>query len=368
MTINAVFKCGTVPILIADFVVTHTGNNEQHIVVPTFVEIDKLLPPEWQRQIGSASRKTFLASPNLLVAASGNMIAIKSVFDELGKRFSKAKPNLVSLKSVLSEIDDLRSLSCVLVGWIVENGELLSIRWDSLVYEKLEVGGEYYEGSGAEHFRDLAGWPNTLYPHPDHLFTHAAELCLHRLGTLYANELKYGSTLLAGYGIGYDLFIYANQKFNLVNDVTYLMFSLHLADSDLMDLWLNPIVLKTFHARGFGFVRCILNLNNALGVRGRDFQQVTVSSPLYKIKTFHKFSRKLINTSLDSEFYVLGFTGKTRSGKEEVWTEVISGDDAGRLRITKNEHSDTHDKINFTVPGDLMDKFLCNAFHSFSTR
>jgi hypothetical protein len=216
MTLNVVNSVRNVPYLISDYLVTSSGGVS--IPIPTRADSGAVLAAQKIYASGLV-RKALQITSGFVVAASGDGEAATTAIRSLQVGFSQSTPKVAALKSALAEVDDLPG-DCTLVGWTVERQTPISFCWDSTRPCKLRTGGRFVAGNGRRMYENLMG--GFVQPHlrQQARLDGAIEFCLHQTGTLWANEMLRGNTLVERFGGGFDIYVYDGRKFYLVPSVT----------------------------------------------------------------------------------------------------------------------------------------------------
>jgi hypothetical protein len=278
MTLNAVFQVGGVPCLISDYLATSDGPGR--IEIPTYPDIDKLLPTG-TFNVTELVRKSALVPPALLLAGSGNGMSVRRAIARLQAVFDGKPATRADLKDALSQIDDFTAsdLTCVLVGWLLDCQKPVSFRWNSAEFNKIRFGNVFIEGSGKRLYEKVAPSPAGITIASDRVFDGAAEFCIHQTATLWVNELLGGHTLSARFGAGYDIFVFSDGHFQLVADVTYLLYKLQFlkAANNSVDyrIWGNPAFTKQFYIDDHCLIR-VLMPRNMLGIAPSETERMGI--------------------------------------------------------------------------------------------
>jgi len=370
MTLSAIFRVGGIPCLISDFLVT--GNGPVEISVPTYLNVEKVLP------IGAAKitglvRKSALISPGLVVAGSGNGSSAQRAIQRLFANFEGKKITRPELQDVLAHMDDLAksNLACKLIGWLVDDEKPVSFRWDSGVFKHLTFGEDFVEGSGKALYEEVAPKPALQSVSATEPFEGAAEFCVHQTATLWANELLRGNTLSSRFGVGYDIFIFDAGRFRLVEDVTYLLFKLEFRQAVnggvTYRVWTPPILTKQFHIEEHCLIRVFLP-PNMMGITPSESERMGTVPPLVKSSTpvTPRTATQFRDMPLTSSRYGCCWFGETEGGLPEVFTAVASRSDAAQFKIyVAGKHEDGLDEIKFELPPLIMTNMVTAAVRAF---
>lgn len=351
MTVTAVFRADRLPILFADYLTTLSGVSRNHVPLPTFADLKSLIQPSSKMSIYYLRRKTFLIPHSLVVAGSGSVDGIASILSCLDAAFSEGGATSTTLKSLLAKCLLEHNVHCTLVGWVLDsNGKPIAFRWRSSRPEDFESGkAEYVEGSGARQFLDL----RVIDKRPirrDAALAGAVEVALHTAITLHANELKFGSTLQDGFGGGYDIYVYLEREFHLIDEVTFLFFSMWSVTNEECRVSAFPTVVKYSSHEGYVLVRTLLT-NPHVVAKQIEKESVALAAPIYLNGVGRVPEVPLSETPLTSPYYGIGIVGANRAGQEEVFSAVLSRDEAKQIQLFVAGHQkDGLHEIKFSAP------------------
>lgn len=353
MTLSSVFRADGVPCLISDFLVT--SDQSKGIDVSTYPQFEKMYPDE-KFKISNLLRKAMLISPNLLVAGSGNGHSAQRIFSRLLAIFGDRKVTRDDLEDAFSQMDDIKGdgLACVIVGWIVDGPDPISFRWNSSVPYETAYGRDFTEGSGKAIYERLS--KNTLDARisPSERFEGAAQFCLLRTAPLWANELLNGSTLANRFGVGYDIYIYDNGEFRLLEEVVYLLFRmefLNAEDGVTYRTYTLPVYTKQFYIDDTCLVRVFLT-PNMMGICERKEEGISIIRPMLTHSTSSSNSRvPFAEMALTAPRYAVCWV--VDSGTEsKIYPFVGSGTHAEEFRIYRTGNRDENglEEIRFELP------------------
>jgi hypothetical protein len=351
MTVTAAFRADRLPILFADYLTTLQGGSRSHVPLPTFADLKSLIPPTSKMSIYYLRRKTLLIPHSLVVAGSGSVDGIATIFGQLDAAFSKGGASSPALRSLLIKCRLEEKLQCTLVGWVLEdNGKPIAFRWRSSRPENFESGkAEYIDGSGASQFLDL----RVVDSRPirrEAALAGAVEVALHTAITLHANELKFGSTLQDGFGGGYDIYVYLERKFHLIDNVTFLFFSMWNVANEGCRVSAFPSVVKYSSHGGYVLVRTFLT-NPLIVAKQSEKEAVALAAPIYLKDVGSVPDVQLSEIPLTSPYYGIGIVGVNRAGQEEVFSAVLSRTEAEQIQLFVTGHQkDGLHEVKFSAP------------------
>lgn len=371
MTISAVYRVSGVPVLLSDYLVTGSGAEIKHRTIPSVVDVADFLPPDWLIGVTDLRSKVYKPHENLLISGSGSGLSVAQVFNRL--RRSKPIANRSGLGEVFGAINDLDSdlMACVIVGWLVADGEPASFRWNSRGGD-LRWDENYIEGSGGPLLLDIAWARNTLDFGSEYLFELVAEYCLTQTGTLLSNEIPNGKTLESLCGGGYDLYIWDGQRFVRIEDITYLFINLEsAADIRLHDQDSNhwPLVLKHAYL-GELAVEKVLILDNVLGVRSDPAERAALIFPLIRpIGTMPNLDElDLTKVPWESRYIVVCMFGKNQRAEPEVFVAVVMGQEAAMFQFHYREtETEGVSELRLGLPMQIWTNIVSAARSQFAT-
>jgi hypothetical protein len=369
MTLNAVFKVDGIPCLIADYL--ETGDAPANIAVPTYPDVEAIIPANMFKVSGLV-RKSALIEPGIVVAASGNASAAKRAIDRLYANFEGERPTKERFALALKQMDDLATNSCTLIGWLLDGDRPTSFRWNSKSYRKLQFDGDFTEGSGRSLYEEVAPRPGGFHISNLEVFEGASEFCLHQTATLWANELLRGNTLRDRFGAGYDIFVFNDGHFRLLEECTYLLFLMDFEEATgggvTYRIWTQPIYTKTSYIYDHCIIRVLLP-PNVMRIQVSESERLGIIPPLMRspsARAAGNADMPFRNMPLTSRRYACCWFGETASGVPEVFTAIASREDAAKFKIyVAGQRGDGLDEIKFELPGIIMQNMAAAAVAKF---
>jgi hypothetical protein len=272
----------------------------------------------------------------------------------------------------LSNVVELyqKSVYCRIVGWIIERNEKLCFVWDSRRPLKLQSNSPIVEGSGADLYHILI--KNMRNQRINRKFAKAGleEALIHQTITLYANELLNGSTLLNGFGVGYDLYYFTNGQFSPVKNVTYLFYSADFKESGdnsvVYRFSMNPILIKSEYIAQGLVVRSIIP-KTFFKIRESEHIKFIFGASLQSIDSGNHNAKQFnYNENFSSSIYGIGIIDISQNGTGEVFSAVVSLDDAKKINIgTVLDIQNGRVEIKTEVDSNIMSNIFSAAVAQF---
>lgn len=386
MTLVAAYFVGKTPILISDFLLSSLRKGREHEAVPTYVNVDKALPPDWEVRVAGLARKSAIINDKFAVAGAGSTLLISTFFKLLFAEFHNSSPTRKELQSFFQNNNDLPSggLNCVIVGWIVENESPVSFKYSSNQMDELQFGDVYIEGSGCDLFKNKV-WVEEATNWGAIDTEIALKHCLERLAVLMANEVVGGHSISNRFGGGYDLIFYDGECFRTIDEVTYL-----ILNSDMITFSENgniprteaigddvtrnsselgklgaPILFKTGYAEEFPIIRAVIPKNNQVGSDHLDSERIIVIEPLATKDGKGKKLSRVYHTDdfpYFSKYLMVVIFGVNRTGASELFIAAVRD---GEARAFKLNSIGKDGKVKFYFPIDIMDSILSAAKKQF---
>ena len=383
MTLIAATIAGETPVLISDFLSSTPSHGDNHEAVPTYVNVNSTLPPEWGIKTGTLYRKSAIINKHFTVGGAGSLIVISSFMKLLFEKFHEAAPTQGQLIEFFKEHDDLPTLqsSCAIIGWFIENNKPVSFRYVSNESPNLEFGGSYIEGSGAKLFKEKV-WSKKSEEWGALPFSHAQKYCFERIAVLIANEMSNGISISNFFGGGYDLILYDGKEFTTQGDVSYLILTIEMLDyisgkklaflsangnfykPESPELGANPkspVLLKIGYAEEFPVIRSVIPRNNFLNVGSLESEGVFVVEPLAtKGGKGQKLSRTYHTDEFPyfGEYLMVAVWGVMPTGEKSVFIASVRGNEARSFHL---EPSDKAGKVKFYFPSAITNNILLKA-------
>jgi len=129
MTLIAAFSCEGVPIILGDVVVSGPERTGATVGVPTVDELTNVFPAGSSYSITGTCQKVAVLSDDLVVAWAGNVIAAKTLIEELRARLRAGRMTLDSLNAFLKNeaYEITGNLKGALSGLFTSRAELLPL-------------------------------------------------------------------------------------------------------------------------------------------------------------------------------------------------------------------------------------------------
>jgi hypothetical protein len=365
MTLNAAYRCSEHPILISDFLVSEQGRSGAHIDLPTVENVDRVVPAGSNVTLVNLLRKSARILPNLVIGGSGTVNGIATVLRRL-RNYCWREMTFEEFAGYLYTQDDIPEPGCTLTGHFVEAAQIHTFRWRSKD-RAVEEANEFVQGSGRRLFLETIPHLQFGAIDPGHQFEGARECALYATVTLYANELKLGNTLSDKFGVGYDIFVFADGEFRLVDGATYLLFQTRWVDGDTLRLFRLPTHVQSSY---FGEACLVRSLIAKTGVRdaASPHERVALIRPLYTSPNEPLLlpDTPLSELPLTSPVYGIGILGTARDGADEVFSAVVSGEEARffNIQLTGTTRGDLHE-VRFDMPGNIMSNIVSAAVTKF---
>lgn len=226
MTLIATFRESRIPILIGDVLLSRTGVEQEHINIPTRDDVAAVLPPEWQRNVCSLHPKLTMINPHLALAWTGSHIAAKSLIEQVRANFGKSTEGLQNFFEYLNNYRETGiGQDLLIIGLLVQEGSAVGFRWDARSPQKVHLGDEFYEGSGAKHIEEaIKERASKAQGEGNEAIDSAVQTALSIVGSLLSDDLVSGESLQNLFGGGYQIIVYFQGRLVFVPD--YLLFFL----------------------------------------------------------------------------------------------------------------------------------------------
>jgi hypothetical protein len=218
MTIIAAIKISETPVLIGDILISRTGIEQPHIEIPTIDDVNLILPEEWQRNVCGLYPKLVLINSSLTIAWTGHVIAARSLIEEIRGKFGGVDFVPDELFFFLKNDESIdTSLELTIIGWVIVNGKPISFHWNSEERNKVNLNGEYVEGSGAVQFKDHVSKQESIHG-PINSIDSACLGALGLIGSMLTEEFYSGNSIEQLYGGGYQIIVFDKGKFVFIDD------------------------------------------------------------------------------------------------------------------------------------------------------
>ncbi len=183
MTLIAAYKEEEIPVLIGDMALMK-GNER------------------------SLQKKSYIISPNFVVAWSGHSIVAKKVITDLRNEFINKMPTKTSIEKFFTSYksDDFGRLHTNFIGWIID-GEPDCFCWNCLYPEEIFYNSFFIDGTGTKYFERLRSqsWQNiiSVSSKKDRIILSV----INGVAQARFEETLYGKTWDISFGTSYDILI-----------------------------------------------------------------------------------------------------------------------------------------------------------------
>jgi len=351
MTINAAYRSGNIPILLADYLATRPAGGG-HIQIPTVEEITA------QDTVVALVRKARLILPNLVVAGSGDGNAIETIFQRL-TNFAAGGLTLNELQGYFDLQEGLAD--CTIIGHLVAD-VVYTFRWNS-TDRSFRLDDKFIEGSGRRLFSDVL-------PHTDlgraaggYAFEVAREAAINAVTTLIGNEVSLGNTVAEQFGGGYDIYVWDGRVFRFLDDIVYLFYRIGFPNDQDIRIFPAPFYVKIFAIDDYMGVMTFLIQTAVSKLKGDPHQRISIVPPL-PASSAPVPDRQVAEIPLTAPLYGIGLIGPNLAGRDEIFTAVLAGNGYGadlvNIFLTGDQKDNMHE-VRFELPEHLMNNILMAA-------
>jgi len=210
--------------------------------------------------IQKLERKLVKISDWLVVAWTGDLIAAKSVLKMMFKQFRAKRVSRESVFTFFESIENLGTLNCKIIGWLVDNMDVTSFSWSSEA-RAISISGEpSIDGSGKENFeRNLR--EVRVHLHYTNVtgndIPKALREALGHAGYIIGKELATGETIYALYGGGIEVIYFDGRRFRYVHNITYLFWPTEIIFYDKIAIKPSPVILTYRYHRDFLTIKAV---------------------------------------------------------------------------------------------------------------
>ena len=362
MTLVAAYRVGSVPFLISDFLVTADGE-ERSLEVPAFPNF-RLTSGLSAFHVVQLRRKSFRVWDDLIVAGCDSVAGIAKIFSRLGAH-RWPRRDLPSLKEFFERQSLNPFENCTIVGHLLAAPDnLITFRWHSTT-GAFDTGECFTEGSGVGLFSDVVPSVNFGAIRSEEQLEGAIESALHVTTTLYANEARSGNTLEQRMGGGYDIYTNVGRGFEPVKRVTYLFYACEVRDRNTMRFFSTPLLVQHRLFDQVAFIR--VAGGNAMLHPGTDAdERVALAFPLHARKRIPLRDVALDSIPYTSPRYAIGMIGRTSSGEQEVFTTIVSREEAKQFKIYRTGlMQGSLTEVRFELPDMIMNNIAKTAGQRF---
>jgi hypothetical protein len=351
MTINAVYRSGNTPILLADYLATRPTAGG-HIQIPT---VEEITAPD---SVVALVRKARLLLPNLVVAGSGDGNAIESIFQRLNN-FAVGGLSFDELRDYLDLQDNLAD--CTIVGHLVTD-EIYTFRWNSTDQSFL-LDDKFVEGSGRHLFADVLPHINLGQAAAGYDFEVAREAAVNAATTLIGNEVSSGNTIAEKFGGGYDIYVWDGYAFRLLDNIVYLFYRIAFPNERDIRVYPMPFYVKIFAIDDYMGVMTFLNNTAVSKLKGEPHQRISIVPPIPP-SAAQVPDRQIADIELTAPLYGIGMIGPNLAGRDEIFTAVLAGNgyaaELVKIFMTGAKKENLHE-VRFELPDTVMNNILVAA-------
>jgi hypothetical protein len=187
MTLIAAVPIDGVPSLIGDFLITDPSQRP-HATLPTRPDINSPNFRHITRRVAGTRRKIHLFNENFIAGFTGLLDSGAEIFSALEKSFPTAAPSMDELNNVLSRFNT-RFAGSTVIGW-TRHSRPTCFRWNAAPGSCATVVEAAFEGSGAQHFKEITRVDARGYSADLMGWDRAVRAGLSKIGGLLAEELS----------------------------------------------------------------------------------------------------------------------------------------------------------------------------------
>lgn len=218
MTLIATFKPYGVPVLIGDVLLTISDGEPRdgkQIVLPTRDDLNEFIPRVTTINFTGMTQKIYRINSNFVIGWTGSRLSAQYLVNDLNT-LALEKP--VTIKEVEKFLTSKEAdpLTCTIIGWIVENNQAISFRWNNTCPTKFSKGRNFVEGSGRRRFLDTIRTQANPHQNPK-------KSILSTMTGLLASENIYGDNLRSGFGGMYQILVLEKSGFEFLSSITLMV-------------------------------------------------------------------------------------------------------------------------------------------------
>jgi hypothetical protein len=144
--------------------------------------------------------------------------------------------------------------------------------------------------------------------------------------------------------------VYLDRKFHLIDNVTFLFFSMWNVTNEGCRISGFPSVIKYSSHEGYVLVRTLLT-NPDVVAKPSEKEAVALAAPIYLKGIGSAPNTQISDIPLTSPYYGIGIVGVNRAGEKEVFSAVLSRSEANQIQLDiTGEQKDGLHEIRFTAP------------------
>lgn len=245
MTLIAAFFIDEIPVLVGDVLISRISGEENSnqpaptIPLATVQDSYEVFEPGWGCEITGVCQKINIISENLVIAWAGVHAAANIVISELKRRSLVEKLNRNEIQTffemINSDINDwMASLEVAFIGYVVdqEGIHFFDYAFNGIEHTRIEsprYGSVTAYGTGASDLAEIILQSQRRVSEAtdnlsaiDNAIIESLTIC----GFLFCYEMATSRTFYHFYGGAYEISIYIENRFDKLNDVTYLFWLL----------------------------------------------------------------------------------------------------------------------------------------------
>jgi len=246
MTLIAAFISDGIPVVLGDLVISGPERTDAKLGLPTVGELTNVFPVGSGWSITHIRQKVAVLSDDLVVAWAGNVVAARTLIEELRSRLTKGRMSLDSLNVFLKKeaFEITGSLKASLVGFLREGDHIIPFGHNAFKFTTPNFGEVIAQGSGMESIeKALRRFPESLGVRrgDPNALGRALGKSLILTGTLLQMETATYENLMSFYGGGYEIGYFNGERFSKLEEITYLFWYAEIQNEEpRVKLFLPP--------------------------------------------------------------------------------------------------------------------------------
>ena len=260
MTIIASFVINNYPVLIGDIVTSGDEVVGKSCHIPTIGSIQKVFPEGSGYVINGVVQKLYCITSNLAIGFAGNIIAANLVLREL-RNLCESNQD-ISLKDIASYftlgMDSWCKERLQATGFIKESKGIAPFSYNAQGFQSKHLGEVRLCGTGTYGLKTIIESfdPSLSFPKVNPLEL-AVGYILGLINVLIGNEFITSNNLLEYYGGGYEIVTLVNGTFRKIQDISYVIWLVHVANNGDIKITVPQFVLKIYYVGDLLFIRKI---------------------------------------------------------------------------------------------------------------
>lgn len=226
MTLSVSTQLKDIPINFSDTVISSTQESENHIVIPSETHINQIIPNDWESHIVNLVRKTYIICNNLIISWAGSKIAAEHILNELIDNFTGKNPSFEQVVNFLTSQNDIQPSLVELVINLVDEKQNRTFKWNSQSPNTINQNNTNIIGSGEYFYTEFLKYSKSFIPslgnNEESVKIFLSGLC----SILFAQEWYLGMNLPHYFGGCFEAGYFANNKFNLLNNYSLMLWSI----------------------------------------------------------------------------------------------------------------------------------------------